>query len=165
MGLKDAHFSLLAGVTGTTIGAPIADSMQGGTISDTVKLSKYNTAYFCFLLGIRTGTSAVPVCTIIPINSVGGSTTTAMPFHYKLIATPDTNVGWVRASTYTVVTGNNQGIIFKVDAEDLPMVSGVKYEYCYLNLTEPQDDPQVGACLIIMDEPRFAEDVTDTVTA
>ena len=78
MGLKDAHFNLVAGVTGTTIGAPIADSMQGGTISDTIKLAKYNTAYFCLLLGIRTGTTAVPVCTIVPIDSVGGSTTTAI---------------------------------------------------------------------------------------
>ncbi len=161
MSLKDAHFSLLAGVTGTTIGAPIADSMQGGTISDTVKLSKYNTAYFCLLLGIRTGTTAVPVCTIIPIDAVGGNTTTAIPFHYKLVATPDTNAPWVAASTYTVVTGHNQAIIFRVEADDLPM----GYEYCYLNLTEPQDDPQVGACLIIMENPRFAEDTTDTVTS
>ncbi len=165
MGLKDAHFNLLAGVTGTTIGTPLADSMQGGTISDTVHLSKYNAAYFCLLLGLSTDTTAAPVCTIVPINYIGGTTTTAIPFQYKLVATPDTNVGWVSASTYTVVTAHNQAIIFKVDADDLPLVSGVKYEYCYLNLTEPADDPQVGSCLIIMDEPRFAEDVTDTVTA
>jgi len=165
MSLKDAHFVLLAGVTGTTIGTPLADSMQGGVISDTVSLVKYHTAYFCLLLGARTGSTAAPVCTIVPISSVGGTTTTAIPFEYKLIATPDTNAAWVQASTYTVVTGNSQAVIFRVAAENLPLVSGVKYEYCYLNLTEPANDPQVGACLIIMDDARYAEDTTDIVTS
>ena len=165
MSLTDAHFNILAPVTGTTIGAPLADCAQGGTISDTVHLGKYKTAYFCLQLGSRTGTSAASVCTIVPISAVGGTTTTAIPFHYKLVATPDTNAAWVQASTYTVVTGNNQAIIFKVSADDLPLVSGVKYDYCYLNLTEPSDDPQVGACLIILEDPRFAEDVTDLASA
>ncbi len=165
MGLRNAHFCLLAGVQGTTIGTPLADSMQGGVISDTVSMVKYHTAYFCLLLGARTGSSAAPVCTIVPISAVGGSTTTAIPFEYKLVATPDTNAGWVEASTYTVVTGDSQAVIFRVTADNLPLVSGVKYEYCYLNLTEPADDPQVGACLIIMDDARYAEDITDVVTA
>jgi len=165
MGLKEAHFNLVAGVTGTTIGTPLADCMQGGTISDTVHLGKYNTAYFCLLLGLRTGSTTAPVCTIVPISAVGGTTTTAIPFEYKLVATPDTNAAWVEASTYTVATGHNQAVIFRVQAENLPIVAGVKYDYCYLNLTEPADDPQVGACFIIMDEPRFAEDTTDLVTA
>jgi len=117
------------------------------------------------LRGARTGSTAAPVCTIVPISAVGGTTTTAIPFQYKLVATPDTNAAWVAASTYTVVTGNSQAVIFRVSADDLPLVSGVKYEYCYLNLTEPADDPQVGACFIIMDEPRIAEDTTDIVTA
>ncbi len=165
MSLKDAHFNMVAGVTGTTIGTPLVDCMQGGTISDTVHLAKYNTVYFCLLLGLRTGTTAAPVCTIVPISAVGGTTTTAIPFQYKLVATPDTNAAWVDASTYTVATGHNQVVIFRVSAESLPIVSGAKYEYCYLNLTEPADDPQVGACLIILDEPRIAEDVTDLASA
>lgn len=166
MSLKDAHFVAAAPTAGTQVGCPIADYNAGGCKSDIVDMSQYNKAYFMLILGARTGSTAAPVCTIVPCtDAAGGTTTTAIPFRYKLVTSGDTCAAWVAASTYTVVTGNNQAIIFEVNAEDLPQVSGVTYEYCYLNQTEPANDPQVGACLIAMDEPRYAEDTTDTVTS
>lgn len=166
MSLKDAHFIAAASSAGTQAGTPIADYDAGGTISDIVSMAKYNKAYFCLQLGARDGTTAAPVLTIVPCDDAAASaTTTAIPFRYKLVTSGDTCAAWVAASTLTVTTGDDQAIIIEVNAEDLPLMSGVKYEYCYLNITEPANDPQVGALLIIMDEPRIAEDVSDTVTA
>lgn len=164
--LKDAHFVAAAPVAGTQVGCPIADYDTGGTISDIVSLVKYHTAYFCLQLGARTGSTAAPVLTIIPCDTAAaGNTTTAVPFEYKLITSGDTNAAWVQASTLTVTTGNNQAIIVRVASENLPTVSGIKYEYCYMNITEPADDPQVGAMLIIMEDPRYAQDTSETVTS
>ena len=91
MSLKDAHFVHLGAALGTTMGAPLGDTFKSGVISDTVSMVKYHIAYFCLLLGARTGSTAAPVLTVVPISAVGGTTTTAIPFEYKLVATPDTN--------------------------------------------------------------------------
>lgn len=163
MSLKDAHFVNVAGVSGTTAGSPIADFNAGGTISDTVCMSKYNKAYFLLSWGV--GTTGTTTVTAIPIDSVGGTTTTAIPFRYKIITTPDTNAAWVTASSLLTTAASHKMYVFEVNADDLPLVSGVKYEYVYLNFADTNSDPLLGGCIIIMDEPRIAEDVSDTVTA
>jgi hypothetical protein len=55
--------------------------------------------------------------------------------------------------------------IIEVNAEDLPLVSGVKYEYVKLTITEADNGAKLGGVIIIMDEPRYAQDVSETVTA
>jgi hypothetical protein len=166
MGFRDFHFVAAAPTAGTQMGMPIADYNAGGSISDIICMSKYKTAYFMLLLGARTGSTAAPVLTVVPCtDAAGGTTTTAIPFHYKRVSSGETNTAWTSSSSLTVTTGNNQAYIIAVKAEDLPQVSGVTYEYCYVNSTEPANDPQVGAMLIVMDDARYAEDTPDAVTA
>jgi len=159
----DMHFVMPTGSTALAGGA-IADFTAGGTITDTVCFKKYKTAYFVVHWGV--GTTGRITATAIPISAVGGSTTTAIPFQYKRVSSTETNTAWTWATSNTMDTtaGSEQVYVYKVSADDLPLVSGVKYEYAYMNLAEKADDPLLGGCIIIMADPRIAEATSDAVT-
>ncbi len=164
MSLSDAHFVMPASTTDTLAGSPVADFVGTEVPSDTVSFKKYNTAYFMWIQGV--GTADTHAITVIPIDSVGGSTSTAIPFQYKRVSSTDTNTAWVWATSDTVTTevGSDQIYIIKVSADNLPLVSGVKYEYAYSLATAVVDSTNIlGGCIIIMDDPRYAQDTTETV--
>jgi len=161
MSLKDAHFVMPPSTSDTLMGSPIADMIGTHVPSDTVSFKKYNKAYFVMFQGV--GTAGTHTLTVVPCASVGGSTTTAIPFRYKIISSTDTNAAWVAASTLTTSAGSDQIWVIEVNAEDLPLVSGVKYEYAYLYALAVDSTTVLGGCIIIMDEPRYAQDVSETV--
>ena len=164
--MSDFHFVMPTGVAGGPMGGPVADYNAGGSESDIVCMTKYKTCYFILLLGARTGSTAAPVLTVIPYDVAAGTTsTTAIPFLYKRMSSGETNTAWTSSSSLTVTTGDSQVYCIKVSAQNLPLVSGVKYEYVQLVSTEPANDPQVGALLIMMADARFDEDTLDAVTA
>lgn len=160
------HFVIPTGTT-ALVGGPIADVFAGGTVSDCVSMAKYKTAYFFFILGARTGTTATATMTVIPCTTAAaGTTTTAIPFQYRRVHTTETNTDWAWATSNSLLTttGNSQMYILKVSADDLPQVAGVTYEYCYVNVAETVNDPQVGGGFVAMADPRFDEKTTDAVT-
>ena len=161
--MSQFHFVMPTGSTALAGGA-IADFTDSGTITDTVCMSKYRTAYFIVHWGVgATGTITV---TAIPIDSVGGTTTTAIPFQYSRISATETQTDWAWATsnTYATTAGSSQIYIFKVSADDLPLVSGVKYEYVYMNLAQLVNSELLGGCIIMMADPRYDEDTLDAVT-
>ena len=165
MGLKDAHFHQITTVDGTTAGTPLADQFDSAIASDVVSMSKYNKCYFLYYWGTNAGTTGIETLTVIPCdNATPSNTTTAIPFRYKFITQPDTNAGWVTASTVDTSAIVSGLVVIEVNAEDLPLVSGVKYEYVKLQSTEDTNGAKLGGIIIIMDEPRIAEDISDTVT-
>ena len=159
------HFVMPTGST-SLVGGPIADFCAGGTVSDCVSMIKYRTAYFFFLLGDETSGTATPTFTVIPVSSAAGTTTTAIPFQYRRVHTTETNTDWAWATsnTMTATAGDSQMYIIKVSADNLPLVSGVKYEYVYVNVAETVNDPIVGGGFVMMADPRFDEKTTDAVT-
>ena len=165
MGMDNVHFVMPTGST-SLVGGPIADVFSSGTVSDCVCMSKYRTAYFFFLLGARAGTTGKVTMTVIPIDSVGGTATTAIPFQYRRIHTTETNTDWAWATSNSLLTttGDSQIYILKVSADDLPQVSNITYEYVYVNVAETTADAQVGGGFVAMADPRFAEDTLDAVT-
>ncbi len=165
MSLKDAHFCQITTADGTIAGTPLADQWDSGIKSDVVSMKKYNKAYFLVYWGEVTASGVLGI-TVIPTDDKDMSaTTTAIPFRYKRVTTPDTNTAWVASSDLTTTTGASQIYVIEVNAEDLPLVSGVKYEYCYLQMDEDTNGAQTGGVIIIMDEPRFAQDTSELVTA
>ena len=155
--VQDVHWVLVQGVSGTTAGSPISDFNSGGTITDTVCMSKYNTAYFQIFWGV--GTTGTTTITAIPIDSVGGSTASAIPFLSKKCSSTDTNTAWAAASSLLTTAGSHQMTIVKVCAADLP----IGYEYVYLNLAETASSALIGGCIVMMADPRYAQDTTETV--
>ncbi len=165
MSLKDAHFCQMTSENGVYAGTPYADQFDTAIKSDIVSMVKYNKAYFLYYWGTNAGTTGIETLTIIPCDDASASATeTAIPFRYKACTQPDTNAAWVAASTYDTAAIVSGLVVIEVNAENLPTVSGVKYEYCYLQSTEDTNGAKLGGIIIIMDEPRFGEDTTDTVT-
>lgn len=161
MSLKDAHFVMPPSTSDTLAGSPVSDFVGTHVPTDTVSFKKYNVAYFVIFQGV--GTAGTHTITAVPYSAVGGSTTTAIPFQYKIISSTDTNAAWVAASTLTTSAGSDQIWVIRVSADDLPLVSGVKYEYCSVLITAVDSTAVLGGCIIIMDEPRYAQDTSETV--
>ena len=165
MSLKDAHFCQITTNDGVTAGTPLADQFDTAISSDIVSMAKYNKCYFLYYWGTNAGTAGTETLTVVPCDDKDPSnTTTAIPFRYKLCTTPDTNGAWVAASTYATTAIVSGLVIIEVNAADLPLVSGVKYEYVKLLSTELVNGAKLGGIIIVMDEPRIAEDISDTVT-
>ncbi|KKN71415.1 hypothetical protein LCGC14_0421370 [marine sediment metagenome] len=164
MSLKDAHFHQVLTVDGTTAGTPLADQFDSGIDSDIVSMAKYNKCYFFLYWGV--GATGTLTLTVIPCDdATPTNTTTAISFRYKIVTAPDTNAAWATSASLITTAGSSQIYVIEVSGEDLPLVSGVKYEYVKLNIAETDNVPKIGGVIIIMDEPRYAEDTTDLVTA
>lgn len=165
MSLKDAHFHQITTADGTIAGTPLADQFDSNIKSDVVSMAKYNKCYFLMYIGAVSSTPTQTL-TVIPCEDNDGSAaTTAVPFRYKIVTSPDTNSAWANSSSLLTTTGASQIYVIEVNAEDLPIVAGVKYEYIYLNIVETAGDGCLAGVIIIMDEPRYAQDTSEIVTA
>ena len=157
------HFVMPTGSTALAGGA-IADFTDGGTVTDCVSMRKYQTAYFFVHWGV--GTTGQTTITAVPADDATPSnTTTAIPFMYKRVSAGETNTAWTSSSSLVTTLGSQQLYVIKVEAKNLPVVSGVTYEYVYLNLPETANDPLIGGCIIMMADPRYDEATLDAVTA
>ena len=164
--IHNAHFHQVTSVNGSLAGTPYADQFDTAIVSDVVSMAKYKKCYFLYYWGTNAGTAGTEALTVIPCdNATPDNVTTAIPFKYKACTQPDTNGVWTAASTYTTAAVVSGLVIIEVDAADLPLVSGVKYEYVKLQSTEAVNGEKLGGIIIIMGEPRYAEETTDTVTA
>ncbi|GAF75370.1 unnamed protein product [marine sediment metagenome] len=165
MSLKDAHFHQVLSAAALS-GTPLADQFDTTTYSDSVSMKKYNKAYFFVYWGAVSGAGTADL-TILASDDAGVTTehATAIPFRYKHITVPDTNAAWVAAATVKTSGVASGMCIIEVNAEDLPLVAGVKYEYCRLKSIEDDNYTKLGGIIIIMDEPRYAQDVSEVVTA
>lgn len=162
MSLKDAHFCQILTEDGVYAGTPLADQFDTLITSDVVCMSKYNKAYFIMYWGTNASTSGRETLTVVPTTTAAkGAITTAIPFRYKTITQPDTNAAWVASSTYGCSARVSGMEIIEVNAEDLP----IGYEYCYLNIAQLANGAKLGGVIIIMDEPRYAQDTSEVVTA
>mgnify|MGYP003149056311 CR=1 FL=1 len=156
--MSDFHFVMPTGSTALAGGA-IADFTDSGTVTDVVKMAKYQTAYFIIHWGV--GTAGTVAITALPIDEPGGTPTTAIPFMYKRISAGETNTAWTSSSSLATTAGSEQIYVVKVSASDLP----TNYEYVYLNLAELVNAALLGGCIIMMADPRFDEATLDAVTA
>ena len=160
--MSDFHLVMPTGSTALAGGA-IADFADSGTVSDVVCMSKYETAYFLVHWGV--GTTGTVTITAVPVDDAAKSNaTTAIPFYYKRMSAGETNTAWTASSSFETTAGSEQVYMIKVCAADLPMVSGVVYEYVYLNIAETTNAALLGGCIILMADPRYNEATLDTVT-
>ena len=164
MSLKDAHWVMPPSTSDTLAGSPVADFVGTAVSTDVVSMAKYNKAYFQIFQGV--GTAGTHTITVIPCDdATPNNETTAIPFRYKIVSSTDTNAAWVAASTLTTTAGSDQIWVIEVNAADLPIVSGVKYEYVKCIITAVDSTAVLGGCIVIMDEPRYAQDTSETVIA
>ena len=161
--MRDMLFNLVPAVAGTTLGTPVADANAGGSVTDCVNLEQYHECLFVLLFGARTGTTAAPVITAESCSAAAGTDNTAMAFEYKLVNATDTNADWVQvaSSGLTPATADSYAIVVRIKQANL--TDG--HEFVRLSLTEPADDPQVMASLIIMGDCRHGATVMPSAKA
>ncbi len=165
MSLKDALFHQITTVDGTIAGTPLADQFDTAITSDVVSMKKHNKIYFLYYWGTNAGTAGTETLTVVPCNDTTPTlTTTAIPFRYRIITQPDTNAGWVEASTMATTAIVSGLVVIEVNAENLPLVAGIKYEYVKLVSAELVNGAKLGGIIVIADEPRYAQDVPEKIS-
>ncbi len=136
---------------------PVADAFAGTKYSDVVNMAKYNKAMFIVYKGV--GTTGVSTITVQACDNTTPSNRTAIPFYYKEITSDDTQ-GALKAATtsgFSTTAGSSQIYAVEIDGRAL---ASTGYGYVQLKMVESVDDPVLGGILIILGEPRYAEDVT-----
>lgn len=136
---------------------PIADAFAGTKYSDVVNLAKYNKAIFVVYKGV--GTTGVSTITVQACDDTTPTNRTAVPFHYRAITSDDTQGALTAATTagFSTTAGSSQIYVVEVDGRNL---ASTGYGYVQLKMVESVDDPVLGGILIVLGEPRYAEDVT-----
>lgn len=167
--MSQFHFVMPTSTAGTLCGSPLADNFNndtgGATDTDVVCMSKYHTAYFLLFWGV--GATGTFTATAVPCdNATPSNETTDIPFQYMRVHTTETNTDWAWATSDSLTTtlGSHQIYVIKVAAADLPLVTGVKYEYVKVHIVEGTDSALLGGCIIMMADPRYDEDTLDAVT-
>lgn len=143
--------------------APVADfAGSDPAYTDVVSMKNHNRVRFIPFWGV--GTTGTVKFTVEACNDVVPTTTSAIPFTYRVTAaggTPGTPTTVEAATGYTSTAGSAQIVEIEVKAEDL---GALGYGFVRLKLDEVVNDPILGGVLIQMAEPRYAADFV-TATA
>jgi hypothetical protein len=138
---------------------PVADAFATTVYSDIVNLSKYGRCDFVLYKGV--GTTGTSTLTVQACDDVSASNTSDVPFHYRAITSGDTPGANTAATSTGFVTtaGSSQLYVVEIDAEAI-VSSG--YKYARLKCVESVDAAVLGSILVILSNPRYAQDVTPT---
>ena len=139
---------------------PVADAFAGASVySDVVNMEGFHNCLFIVHTGVgATGTSTF---TVQACDDVTPSNRTAIAFHYREITTGDTE-GAITAATdtgFVCTAGSSKILAIEVESQALA-ASG--YGYVQLKAAESVDSPVLGGILIVMGNPRYAEDISAT---
>lgn len=143
---------------------PIADAFSGTVYSDVVKMANYHKCTFVVFCGVgATGTS---IYTVSACDNATPSNRSAIPFQYREITTGDTpgTLTAALAAGFTSTAGSSKIIVIEVDSQALAQ-DGNDYEWVELKAVEVVDSPVLAGILVILSEPRYAQDVQATAIA
>lgn len=125
---------------------PVADAFAGTVSSDVVDMSEFEEVAFVMHIGVgATGTST---WTVEACDDIVPTTTSAIAFHSRLIATGDTEGALTaRAAAGTIPTAGSSKIFIATVREDALAASG--YRYVRATCVESVDSPVLGGILVI----------------
>jgi len=148
----------------TTAGLyPAADFMAGGVSTDVVECRSAVGVRYVIFRGDATGGTATGVVTIYADDDVTPTTSTAVPFWYRISTTPDTWSTWTHAAAtgFTMTAGDNQ--IYECWVEGASLAANGR-GYTHMQITEPVNDPQLGCVLIEVMQGRYQPATTTHLT-
>ena len=138
---------------------PVADAFSGTVRTDVVNMNDYSAVTFILYHGV--GTTGTSTLTVEACDDVSASSTTAIPFRYKVMTSSDTQGALTAATTsgFTTTAGSSDIYVIEADAEE---IAGTGYQYVRLNAVESANDPVLGGVLILLHGARYAQDVPAT---
>ena len=142
---------------------PKADAFATSGTTDYISLANYGRITFVIHTGNATGGTANGVITVLASASAAGSSTTALPFKYRVCASSTTVDTWGSltdaASTGVAMTaGDNYIYTVEVLADDVEAAAAGKY-FVACKVTEDSNDPIDASVLCILSEPRYPQPV------
>lgn len=148
---------------------PKADAFATSGTTDFVNLANYRHAVFIVHTGNATSGTADGVITVLASASAAGTSTTALPFKYRVCASSTTVDTWgaltdATASGVSMTAGDNYIYIVEVTSEDVVATVDGK-PFVALKVTEVTNDPIDAAVLILLGEQRFEGAVPLTAIA
>ena len=138
---------------------PVADAFATSLTTDYISLANYRRATFIIHTGNATSGTADGTVTILQSTVAAGTSSTTVPFRYRVSASSTTVDTWgastaAVAAGFSMTAGDNYIYMVEVTAEDLEATSAGKY-FVACKVTEVTDDPVVSSILCILSEPRF----------
>lgn len=144
---------------------PIADFNDTTQYTQGVNGKNYSKIVFLVHKGVgTTGTSTYTVLAgsdAVTAGTVGPTSSTAIPFHYKAITATDIEGAYTAATTtgFTTTAGSSQLYLIEVDTEQLGDTGN---SYVYLKSVEVVNSPVLGGVTVLCLGPRFAQDIPAT---
>ena len=131
---------------------PVADMNNGAVSSDIIEVGGEG-IMFIYYKGVSTGGTDNAILTVLASDDTSASTTSAVPFWYKKVATTDT--GWTAAPTTGFsITAGSSGLYVVAAPKDVFASTG--YKYAKLLCTQVTDDPVVGCVLACVYGLRYS---------
>lgn len=139
----------------------VADAFASTVYSDVVSVKGYSKVIFLVHHGVgATGTSTF---TVLAGDDTADppTTSTAIPFRYKVMSTSDVEGAYTAATTtgFLSTVGSNQIYWIEVDCEE---VGDTGYQYVCLKCVEGTDSPRLGGIIILFEGGRYQQDVPAT---
>lgn len=130
---------------------PVADFNNGTVYSDIIKVAGDGIG-FLYYKGVSAGADAATI-TVQACSTITASSTSAVPFWYKVVSTTDS--GWTAATTsgFSITSGSSQLYEIRVPKD---VMGSTGYKYARLSAAETADHAVVGAILCYVYGLRYA---------
>lgn len=140
---------------------PKADAFATAGTTDYISLANYGRMTFVIHTGNATSGTADGVVTVLASASAAGTSTTAVPFKYRVCASSTTVDTWgaltdATASGFSMTAGDNYIYTVEVLADDVNAVAAGKL-FVACKVTEVTNDPVDASVLCILSEPRYPQ--------
>lgn len=140
-----------------------ADRFDTSATTDFVSLANYGRMTFLINTGDATAGTANGTVTVVASASAAGTSTTALPFKYRVQAASTTVDTWgaltdATASGFSMTAGDNYQYIVEVTADQVEAAAAGKL-FIALVVTEVTNDPVPASVSIILSEPRYPQAV------
>jgi hypothetical protein len=148
---------------------PKADAFATAGTTDFISLADYGKVVFVIHTGNATAGTADGVITVLASAVAAGSSTTAVPFRYRVCASSTTVDTWsavaeATASGVSMTAGDNYIYTVEVKAEDVEAAAAGKL-FVACKVTEVTNDPIDAAVLVILCDPRNKQAIPVTAIA
>lgn len=137
---------------------PVADFNATAAYSDVIEVMGDGIG-FLYYKGVSAGADAA-VITVVACDDTTPSTSSAVPFWYKVVGTTDS--GWTAATStgFTVTSGSSQ--LYEIRAPK-DVFASTGYKYCRLVATEGADHAVVGAIVAFVYGLRYGPQPTSLI--
>ena len=144
---------------------PVADHANGTATSDVVNMANYDRVLWLVYKGVgAVGTTTIKVLACLDTTP---SASQAMPFHYRQIATGDTEgeiTTGTAAAGFLTTQASSEMYLIEVDAAAVLAQGSLGYHYAQLQMTEVNGDPVFGCVLSMMGDVRYGTGVKPGAT-